>query len=111
MIFNYLSGLKEDSGDICVNEVLDFAIKVAGRCLNDKRFEILRIIAIQEEPRTITSMVDEISILLNCPKSTVWMNVNFLKELGLIQNGRGRPVRVTPIGVMLLERHQEENFR
>ena len=108
MIFNYLSGLKEESGEICVNEVLEFAIKLAGKCLNDKRIEILRIIAVQKGPRTITSTVDEISQLLCCPKSTVWINVNFLKELGLIQNGRGMPVKITPIGMIILERKTEE---
>lgn len=108
MIFNYLSGLREESGEICVNEVLEFAVKIAGRCLNDKRMEILKIIAVQQEPMTITSIVGEISILLNCPRSTVWMNVNFLKELGLIQNGRGLPVRITPMGMIILERNTEE---
>lgn len=108
MIFNYVSGLREETGEICVNEILDFAIKVASKCLNGKRIEILRIIAVQKGPRTITSAVDEISHLLGCPKSTVWINVNFLKELGLIQNGRGTPVKMTPIGMIILERKTEE---
>lgn len=108
MIFNYLSGLREEPGELCVNEILDFALKVAEKCMNGKRMEILRIIAIQKEPRTITSIVEEISHLLGCPKSTVWMNVNLLKELGLIQNGRGVPVRITAVGRILLERETEE---
>lgn len=108
MIFNYLSGLKEESGVVCVNEVLDFAVNAAGKCLNGKRLQILMIISTQEEPRTITSVVDDISHILGCPKSTVWMNVNFLKELGLIQNGRGLPVKITPVGMIILERKAKE---
>ena len=108
MIFHYLSGLKEESGSVCVNEVIDFAVKAADKCLNCKRVEILRIIASQTEPRTITSVVDDISNILDCPKSTVWINVNFLKDIGLIKNGRGLPVRITPIGMVILERKLEE---
>lgn len=108
MIFTYVSGLKEDSSEIRVNELLDFAVSAAGRCLNGRRLEILEIICSQEEPRTITSVVDDISSLLGCPKSTVWMNVNLLKEMGLIKNGRGLPVRATPIGLLVLERMLDE---
>ncbi len=61
------------------------------------------MIAAYKEPRTITSAVDQISHILCCPKSTVWMNMNFLKDLGLIKNGRGRPVKLTKIGRMILE--------
>ncbi|MEE9323849.1 MAG: hypothetical protein V3U72_04890 [Candidatus Aenigmarchaeota archaeon] len=108
MIFNYLSGLREESCDISVNEILDFAMNIANKYLNRKRIEILRIISVQDEPRTITSIVEEISQLLCCPKSTVWMNVNFLKELGLIKNSRGNPVRITAVGMIILERKTEE---
>ena len=83
MIFTYVSGLKEDTSEIRVNELLDFAVNAAEKCLNEKRLDILEIISAQVEPRTITSVVDDISELLSCPKSTVWVNVNFLKVLAL----------------------------
>ena len=108
MIFTYASGLKEDMTEIRVNDLVDFAVNAVDRCLNDKRVDILEIIGSQPEPRTITSVVEDIAELLGCPRSTVWMNVNFLKEMGLIKNGRGRPVRVTPIGMLVLERKLEE---
>jgi Fe2+ or Zn2+ uptake regulation protein len=108
MIFNYLSGLKEDSCELSVNEVLDFALKTAGRCVKGKRLEMLRIIAETGKDKTITSVVDDISRNLCCPKSTVWMNVNFLKDLGLIENGRFKPVKVTAMGIILLERNNGE---
>jgi|GEM_PF-2390406 len=103
MIFQYVSGLREESENLCVNEILDFSLKLASKHLNGKKIRILRLISEQEEPMTITSAVDLISNALSCPKSTVWMNVNFLKELGLIQNGRGRPVKVTNIGMVILD--------
>lgn len=102
MILHYSSGLKEDSMNVCVNEIFDFSLRIAKRYVNGKRVRILRIISVQKEPRTITRTVDEISKVLCCPKSTVWMNVNILKELGLIENGRGRPVSVTKVGKMIL---------
>ncbi|NIO19467.1 MAG: hypothetical protein GTN76_01635 [Candidatus Aenigmarchaeota archaeon] len=106
MIFQYVSGLREESENLSVNEVFDFAMKIASKYLNGKKIKILRIIATQKEPTTITSAVDQVSRTLCCPKSTVWMNVNFLKELGLIENGRGRPVRVTAVGRIILENTQ-----
>lgn len=108
MIFNYLSGLKEESGVVCVNEVIDIAVRMSDKCLTEKRFKILNLIAGCEEPMTITTAVDMISEIIGCPKSTVWMNVNFLKDLGLIKNGRGLPVRITPMGRVILERRMEE---
>lgn len=107
MLLQYVSGLREESGDLCVNEILDFSMKIAGKYLNEKKMKILRIISAQKEQKTITSMVTEISQLLSCPKSTVWNNVNFLKELGLIENGRGKPVKVTNIGRIILENEQK----
>ena len=107
MLLHYVSGLREESSELCVNEIFDFSLKLARKCMNRKRIEILRIIAAQEEPITITSAVDQISRLLSCPKSTVWMNVNLLKELGLIKNGRGLPVRITKIGRIMLENISE----
>ncbi|MCK5022719.1 MAG: hypothetical protein KAS04_00965 [Candidatus Aenigmarchaeota archaeon] len=108
MIFTYVSGLKEDTSEIKVNELLDFAVNAAEKCLNEKRLDILEIISAHAEPKTITSAVDNISKLLDCPKSTVWMNVNFLKEMGLIKNGRGFPVKVTPMGMIILEKKLED---
>jgi hypothetical protein len=102
MLLNYLSGLEEDCGDLSVNEVFSFAMKAACRCMNGKRAEILRIISVQREPKTITSIVDDVSRILRCPKSTVWANLNFLKEFGLIKNGRGKPVCLTRLGRLML---------
>ena len=109
MIFNYLSGLKEDSGVVCVNEVIDIAVRMSDKCLNEKRLKILDLIADCEEPMTITTAVDLIAEIIECPKSTVWTNVNFLKEVGLLKNGRGLPVRVTSMGRIILERKLEDN--
>ena len=103
MILHYSSGLKEEPLTICVNDIFDFSMKVASKYMNPKRVRMLRIIMLQEEPITITRAVDEISRVLCCPKSTVWINVNTLKELGLIENGRGRPVRVTKMGRVFLD--------
>ncbi len=111
MIFNYLSGMREDCGDISINEVLDFAMRAAGKCMNGKRAEMLRIIAARGGQKTITSVVDEISLALSCPKSTVWANLNLLKELGLVENGRGRPVKVTNLGGMVLGKFLAEAAR
>jgi Mn-dependent DtxR family transcriptional regulator len=104
MIFNYLSGLEEDCGNLSVNEVFEFAMKAACKCMNGKRAEMLRLISVQNQQKTITSIVDDISHSLDCPKSTVWANINFLKEFGLIQNGRGRPVSLTSLGRLVLEK-------
>jgi DNA-binding MarR family transcriptional regulator len=108
MILQYYSGLKEDSCELSVNEIFSVALRLAGRCLNGKRIEILRMIAEQDGARTITSTVDHISEELGCPKSTVWINVNMLKELGLIENGRGNPVRVTKVGEILLRQIEDD---
>jgi predicted transcriptional regulator len=70
--------------------------------MNGKRAEMLRMIAAQREPKTITSVVDDISDALRCPKSTVWANIGLLKELGLVKNGRGKPVRITGLGRAVL---------
>lgn len=106
-MFHYVSGLREESSELSVNEIFDFAVRAAVKCLNQKRMEMLRIISIQDEPMTITSMVEEISHLMGLPRSTVWINMNRLKELGLISNGRGKPVRVTAVGNVIL--HKERN--
>ena len=103
MILHYSSGLKEESLNLCVNDIFDFSMKVATKYMNLKRLRILGLISSQKERTTITRAVDEISRVLCCPKSTVWINVNTLKELGLIENGRGMPVRVTKIGKVLLD--------
>lgn len=102
-MFQYVSGLREECENLSVNEIFDFAVKLAIKYLNGKKMKILGMIATQQEPKTITSTVDHISRSLGCPKSTVWLNVNFLKELGLIKNGRGKPVKVTKIGRIVLE--------
>lgn len=102
MLLNYLSGLEEDCGNLSVNELFSFAMKAACRCMNGKRVEMLRIISMQKEPKTITSVVADISHVLHCPKSTVWANLNFLKELGLVKNGRGKPVCITKLGKVVL---------
>ncbi len=108
MIFNYLSGLKEDSGAVSVNEVLNAVVMLSGKVLRGRKMEILRMLAEQDGSRTITSAVDEISCAMGCPKSTVWMNVNSLKELGLVENGRGKPLKITKIGEIILENLQKE---
>jgi len=108
MILHYVSGLREETENLCVNEILDFSLKLACKYLNGKKIKILRIIAAQKESRTITSAVYKISKSLECPKSTVWMNVNFLKELGLIENGRGKPVKITNIGRIILDNKTKE---
>jgi len=102
MIFNYTSGLKEDCGDISVNEVLDAVVKLSSKMLNQKKVEILKALDEQHGSRTITSAVDAISQQLCCPKSTVWMNINSLKEVGLITNGYGKPAKVTAVGRIVL---------
>jgi len=99
--------MEEDTGELSVNEVLSVAVKLAEKFLNDKRIEMLKIISSQNEPKTITSVVSQISDNLSCPKSTVWANVNCLKDLGLIHNGRGRPVGLTNIGIFMLRRVSE----
>jgi biotin operon repressor len=104
MLFNYLSGVREDCGEVSVNEVLEFAVRAAGKCMNEKRAEMLRLIAGQKEPKTITSVVEQISCALDCPRSTVWANLNTLKELGLVENGRGKPLHVTNLGKMVLDK-------
>ncbi len=103
MILHYVSGLREESMNVCVNEIFDFSLKVAKKYMSNKRVSILRMISVQKDSRTITRTVDEISKILRCPKSTVWMNVNILKELGLIENGRGKPVKITRVGMVILE--------
>ncbi len=109
MIFRYVSGLREETSELCVNEILDFSLKLAGKYLNGKKMKILEMIATRKEPMTITSAVNMISRMLCCPKSTVWANINFLKELGLIENGRGKPVKLTKIGrLMLMGKSDEE---
>jgi DNA-binding MarR family transcriptional regulator len=108
MILNYVSGLREESGELSVNEVLDFAVKAVSRCLNGKRVGILRAVS-NNNGKTITGVVNEISSVLSCPKSTVWSNVNFLKELGLIENAHGKPAKLTAIGMIVLESKTEEN--
>jgi predicted transcriptional regulator len=102
MIFNYLSGLKEEYGEISVNEVIDAVVKLSEKLLNQRKLEILKMLAEHDGSRTITSAVDEISRGLGCPKSTVWMNVNCLKQLGLVTNGYGKPARVTAVGKIVL---------
>jgi hypothetical protein len=109
MLLNYVSGLEEDCCNLSVNEVLEFAMKAAERCVNGKRAEMLRLIAAQREPRTITSTAEEISCSIGCPRSTVWANLNLLKELRLVENGRGRPIRVTKLGRLLLEKRLAAN--
>jgi len=109
MLFNYLSGLKEEYGAISVNEAIDAVVKLSCKLLKGKRIEILRMMAHQDGSRTITSAVDEISQELGCPKSTVWMNVNCLKEMGLVENGYGKPARVTGIGRIVLEMLEERH--
>lgn len=107
MLLHYVSGLREESGELCVNEILDFALNIAGKFMNRRRIEILRIIS-ANGGKTITSVVDEVSGVLSCPKSTVWSNVNLLKELGLIKNSRGGPVEITIIGRIILENSRKE---
>jgi hypothetical protein len=60
MLLHYVSGLREESSELCVNEILDFALNVACKHLNGKKIRILRMIAVQQEPITITSFVHEI---------------------------------------------------
>jgi len=111
MIFHYVSGLREETSELCVNEILEFSLKLAGKYLNGKKMRILEMIAMHKEPTTITSAVNMISHLLCCPKSTVWANINFLKEIGLIENGRGSPVKITNIGKLILEENEEEHLQ
>lgn len=109
MIFNYYnSGLKEEICGISVNELYEFAVNLADRYMTERRMEILEMMS-HEEPKTITSMVSDVSATLNCPKSTVWMNVNLLRELGLIKSGNGMPVKVTAMGMLILERNADGN--
>lgn len=104
MRFHYVSGLREeDVCEICVNDLLEFALKISQKMINKKKLEILKIISSQEEPKTITSIVDLISKNLGYPKSTVWVNVSCLKDFGLIQNGRSQPVKVTKLGELILK--------
>ena len=110
MIFHYVSGLREETSELCVNEILDFSLKLAGKYLNGKKMKILEMIATHKEPMTITSAVNMISHMLRCPKSTVWANINFLKELGLIENGRGKPVKLTKIGRLMLKGKSDEEL-
>lgn len=107
MLLHYVSGLREESCELSVNEILDFSLKLAGKFMNKRRIEILRIVS-TNGGKTITCVVDEVSSILSCPKSTVWSNVNFLKELGLIKNSRGKPARITAIGMIILDRKTEE---
>jgi len=110
MMLHYNSGLKEDSCKLSVEEILESLTKLVRKCLNGKRIEILKTVA-ENGDKTITSVVDVVSKSSGYPKSTVWMNVNFLKEIGLIKNTRGKPVRLTPIGMMILERMEGERNR
>jgi predicted transcriptional regulator len=107
MRFHYIAGLKEDMCEIRVDELFNLTLKLTQKVVNKKRIEILEFISKQEEPKTITSMVDAISRTLNCPKSTVWVNINCLKELGFIKNGRGQPVRLTKLGEVILKNFKE----
>ncbi|UCC92011.1 MAG: hypothetical protein JSV39_01990 [Candidatus Aenigmatarchaeota archaeon] len=107
MLLHYVSGLREESSELCVNEILDFSLKLAGKFMNRRRIEILRIVS-ANGGKTITSVVDEVSEVLSCPKSTVWSNVNLLKELGLIKNNRGGPVKITKIGRIILSDNRKE---
>ncbi len=109
-MLHYNSGLKEDSCKLSVDDVLESLTKLVHKCLNGKRIEILKAVA-ENGDKTITSVVDMISRSSGYPKSTVWMNMNFLKEIGLIRNTRGKPVRLTPIGMMVLERIKGDQDR
>ena len=108
MILQYFSGLKEDSCELSVDEVFGLALKLAGKCLNQKKLAMLKLIAEDSEKKTITAAVEHISCELHCPKSTVWTNVNCLKQLGLIQNGRGKPVKITKAGAIILKQISHE---
>ena len=109
-MLRYLSGLKEDFCELSINEMVESLFRLAEKCLNRKRVEILRAVASNGD-KTITSVVDVVSKSSGYPKSTVWVNVNFLKEIGLIKNTRGKPVRLTQIGMIVLERMEGERNR
>ena len=84
----YISEMREDACGLCLEDMIDFSTKAAGKCLSARKVRILRMVAGQETPRTITGMVNDISAALGFPKSTVWDNINSLKYLGLIRGSR-----------------------
>ena len=100
-----LIGLKEDaSGFVKMNELANLVERLAARCLREIHLDVLFYISLEENRlKTLTTIVHELSEILRIPRSTLWYHVNFLKELGLIENRLGRPVKLTKKGEFILE--------
>ncbi|RLG14644.1 MAG: hypothetical protein DRN66_01490 [Candidatus Nanohalarchaeota archaeon] len=57
--------------------------------------------------KTMTRIVKELAQILECSESALWNNVNSLKRSKLIENNREKPVKLTYVGILIIN----PNFR
>jgi predicted transcriptional regulator len=58
----------------------------------------------KNEFKTITQIVKELAQILDCSESALWNNTNSLKKCGLIHNELGKPVKLTRVGVLIVNK-------
>lgn len=81
--------------------LLEFFSRVVRRVVRDKQKVLLLSMTREGNGVTVTAMVRELSRQLSCSRSALWNNINELKGLNLIECGNGRPVKLTPLGVLV----------
>ncbi|MBD3311984.1 hypothetical protein GF352_00825 [archaeon] len=59
---------------------------------------------VNEHDKTITRIVEELSIILECSKSCLWLNVRSLRRAGLLKYNNGKTAGLTKPAVIIVRR-------
>jgi hypothetical protein len=81
--------------------LIEFFSKVVEKTLNNKQKILISNLTKEGNGMTVTALVRLFSRQLQCSRSALWNNVNELRDIKLIECGYGRPVKLTPLGVLV----------
>ena len=80
-------------------------IKLVQARLTRKQKELLVFLGQNTARVNVTRLVPILGAHLQCAPSTVWANLNVLKEIGLVEFGdietKGKPIRLTKLGELV----------
>lgn len=85
-----------------VSQIVLTLLRLAQERLTSKQIRILLILRGKITPQPVTRLVAVLSQALNCSASAVWLNMNQLKRIQLVDYGsssnKGKPIRLTKVG-------------
>ncbi|MBI4016673.1 MAG: hypothetical protein HY363_03190 [Candidatus Aenigmarchaeota archaeon] len=88
-----------------VDYLLPLLLRLSKERLTSKQKLILNILRQNTYKRPVTQIVAILAKELDCSLSAIWLNLNQLKRIQLVQyssqNDKGKPVKLTPIGTWL----------